>query len=115
MKRILLVLCLILAGVAMAQVPVYDIRVPDSMMVKSIQRINLNAVVDSAHRYALGEFVKASDFDRLNGMYTKLLEMDSKHLTESIQMLEPDLIRAWQIVNDTSLVIMKKSSIPKHK
>jgi uncharacterized ubiquitin-like protein YukD len=112
---LVLILLLTLAGLASAQTPVYDIRVADSAAIKKIESIKLNAVLDSLHRYDLGDWVKKTAYDQLAAEYKKLLDMDVKHLGESLQLLEPGILRAWQIVNDTTLAIVPKSSLPKAK
>ena len=126
MKRILLwLLCILVilllaiklfgCSPAMAQTPVYDIRVPDSTAIKKLDGIKLNAVLDSLHRYDLGDWVKKTAYDQLAAEHKKLLDLNVKHLGENLQLLEPGILRAWQIVNDTNFVIVPKSSLPKAK
>jgi uncharacterized ubiquitin-like protein YukD len=112
---LILLLVLVLAGLASAQTPVYDIRIPDSIDIKKLESIKLNAVRDSLHRFDLGDWVKKTAYDQLAAEHKKLLDMDVKHLGESLQLLEPGILRAWQIVNDTNFVIVPKSSLPKAK
>jgi len=111
----LIVLLISLASLSLAQTPVYDIRVPDSTAIKKLDGIKLNAVLDSLHRYDLGDWVKKTAYDQLAAEHKKLLDLNVKHLGENLQLLEPGILRAWQIVNDTNFVIVPKSSLPKAK